>query len=103
MGYQWYKGRLLDDEEYNSEVSADNQFVFMIIGFLIPTVALWVLAETFVENKGWIGAIIGGVFGVVFNTFLARIVEWIFRIARWILIIGFIALILYLIFSPEKN
>ena len=97
MGYRWHNGRLLNDDEYSSEVEAEIEGYLMVIGFLIPFASLGILGNEIGEGTGTlIGLVFGGIIGYMFNSFLARLVKLIIYV---IIIGGIIGVIVFFVWA----
>ena len=96
MGYRWYEGRLLSDDEYSAERDAGIVASLRIVGFLIPFGGLASLGAYLYEAPGsLISFVIGGIIGYVFNSFLAILARWIIIIAIIAAIVGVLALFIW--------
>ena len=59
MGYRWYKGRLLSDDEYSNLIKEEGDDLWYSIGMFIPIVISGFIG--YVIGDGW-----GCFFGIVF-------------------------------------
>jgi hypothetical protein len=70
MGFRWYKGRFLSDNEYSNLLEQESNEFWYSVGMLIPVVILGIIG--YLIGNGW-GCFIGIVLGAIIGHILNRI------------------------------
>lgn len=98
MGYRWYKGRLLSDEEYSDKKVEELQSTWLFIAFMIPIVSLGSLAWYFFHNSTAviISISIGIILVYIFRDLIYRLSELLPIIVGAAVIIGILVFIFLL-------
>lgn len=95
MGYRWYKGRFLSDDEYYSEIDDELETAIQSAGFVIPLFLIGWLGYLIANEQGVIiGGLIGGIIGYMFNSFFRWLAGIILYLLLILVILGAVVLII---------
>jgi fatty-acid desaturase len=92
VGYRWYKGRLLSDEEYANLLAEEQNQTWYSIGMFIPIVISGFIG--YVIGDGW-----GCFFGIVFGAIIGHILNDFFV---WLVLTALGIFIIYIIYYIAK-
>ncbi len=95
MGYRWYKGRFLSDDEYYSKLNDELQTTLKSAGLTIPLLLIGWLGYLIANEQGAIiGGLIGGIIGLMFNSFFSWLAGIILFLLLILVILGAVVLII---------
>jgi hypothetical protein len=92
VGYRWYKGRLLSDDEYSNLIKEEGDDLWYSIGMFIPIVISGFIG--YVIGDGW-----GCFFGIVFGAIIGHILNDFFV---WLVLTALGIFIIYIIYYIAK-